>query len=258
MLLHIWGPIAIYSYGFFISLGLVLFILCVTHDSRFYKLGLEHAFSKILIIAAVSALFGGRILYLLSNWQEPFELLDVINVWQGGLSILGAVIGILCIVPWYLRYCQIPILPFFDFIVLYTGLLQAVSRIGCFYAGCCFGAPSHSIFSVTYTDHLSMAPLHNALHPSQLYSFCMLFFIFFLMISVFQYICKKPGQLVALYVLLISLERFGIDFLRGDRIMIAYGLSYNQIVALGLMGISFMVYWYVSCLNYSTKNSVTL
>jgi phosphatidylglycerol:prolipoprotein diacylglycerol transferase len=121
-------------------------------------LNLQNNFGSILLVAC-QAIIGGRIC-IFSEDETITSLLDVFIFWQGGLSILGGIIGILVVVPFYLAYKQIPIIPFFDLVAVYAGLLQAVARIGCFFAGCCYGIATHSILAITYTDLHSAAPLY--------------------------------------------------------------------------------------------------
>jgi len=234
-LLHLWGPFAIHSYGVCIALGLALFTLLVTRDQRFNLLNLRDHFFAILTIGIGGTLLGGRILYALSEQPYLLSPVELFTFWQGGFSILGGVIGVLISVPAYLMYYKIPVLPFFDLIAIYAGLLQSIARVGCFFAGCCFGKPFLGTWAVQYTDHLCAAPLYQWLHPAQLYSALTLFIIFLLMKYFFQTILKKPGQLATTYLILISLERFIIDFWRDDRILSTPYFSYNQWVALGLL-----------------------
>lgn len=228
---NLWGPLAINSYGSFIAFGLILFIWRIQKDRRFNTLHLEPHFSYIISIAILATLVGARLLYILSEQTEKTNFFDFFSFWQGGLSILGGVIGIIVVVPWYLYHYRIPILPFFDLVSTHIGLLQSIARIGCFTAGCCFGIPSNALFAVQYTDPHSHAPLFVYLHPTQLYSAGALFGIYLFMVTYARHLFKKPGQCTMLYIMLISLERFIIDFWRAERTMIFEHISYNQLVA---------------------------
>jgi phosphatidylglycerol:prolipoprotein diacylglycerol transferase len=178
-------------------------------------------------------------LHLLTTGQSLLDIREWFTFWQGGLAILGAIIGIIISATVYTRIHKIPTLPFFDLMAIYAPLLQSISRVGCFLAGCCYGMQSNSWLSVTYTDELSLAPLGSPLYPTQLFSSFALLIIFILMYGVLQHIYKKPGQLLCWYLILESSERFIIDFWRADRIMTTAFLSYHQIIALsmGIVGV---------------------
>lgn len=255
-LFQLWGPFAIHSYGLCIGLGLIIFTLLVMRDKRFAYLKLEHSFSKIVAVGIAATLFGGRILYLLSESEHPFVYTDLIDFWQGGLSILGGILGILLIVPFYLRSLHIPILPFFDLVAVYSGLLQAIARVGCFFAGCCFGSATRVPWAIIYTDPLCAAPLHTSIHPAPLYSAFLSLCIFVAIKYHFQYVLKKPGELTCVYIILTAVERFIVDFWRADRIMTSTAwLSYNQWVALALLCGSSVMFFYLSRWAYKTQHA---
>ena len=232
-LLHIYGPIAIHSYGLMIALGLLIFIYLVRRDPRFKKLDLENYFSSLIMIGIVAAIIGGRLLYFYSYPQTYTGLASFFAFYEGGFSILGSVLGVLLTLPAYLLYAQIPILPLLDLVSIYGPLLQSVSRLGCFFAGCCYGMPTTKPWAITYTDTGSVAPLYVCLHPTQLYSSALLLLIFAFQYFVGRHYFKKTGQLICSYLMLISAERFFVDFWRGDRMTDA-PLSINQYVAFGI------------------------
>lgn len=247
ILFHIWGPIAIHSYGFFIAIGLIIFMGLVMQDIRFKDLCLQDFFIDSITIGTLCAVFGGRMLYVVSEKEVVDSALDFFAFWQGGLSILGGVIGALIGVSVFLRYKKIPILPFFDLIAIYAPLLQAAGRIGCFYAGCCYGLRCNYPWAVRYTDDSCYAPLHVAMHPTQLYSAAILFTLFLILFLYVRHKKMYAGFIVQLYLFCIALERFVLDFWRADRCMHNHFFSYNQYIAFGLIllsSIGFMYYSY--------------
>ena len=237
-LMHVWGPISIHSYGVMIALGLLVFTYLIKRDPRYKKLHLKNKFSEILILGIIAALIGGRTLYLISHPQVVQSWYDIFSFWEPGFSILGAVIACILVLPFYLKKINVPVIPLLDLAAIYTPLLQSISRFGCYFAGCCYGAPSTSSWAVIYTDSGSVAPLHICLHPAQLYSSFLLFVSFILLYFVLQKIFQKTGQLLCMYVLLISTERFLVDFYRGDTLqasMLPPTFSLYQYIALGMV-----------------------
>lgn len=246
-LIHLYGPLSIHLYGVCIIIGIVISLLCMKRNRRFLQLNLENKYADIIIVAIAAGVIGGRALDVLSSPQFYPQWIDVIAVWNGGFSILGSIIGVTLTVPLYLWYNTIPIVPVFDLTAIYAPLLQSIARLGCLFAGCCYGIVTTSNFCVTYTNPDSMAPLFIPMHPTQLYSSALLFLIFLFMHFIAQYRYIKVGQLFSLYLTLVSLERFIVDFWRADRIMYAIGLSFHQFVALGIISfvILFQCYKYI-------------
>ena len=211
-LFHIWGPLSINSFGTFIVIGVLIFNWLIRKHPKFKHMKLGNVFAGIMVCATVAGLVGGRALSVLTSSDTMYTIADFCAPWNPGFSILGGIIGILTVIPWYLRYLKIPILPFLDLAVIHVPLLQAISRVGCFFAGCCYGQETRLPWGVIYRDPLSAAPLYTQIHPTQIYSSLLLLLIFALMYFVLQHRFHKPGQLTALYLILTSIERFIVDF----------------------------------------------
>lgn len=251
-LLHIYGPFFIQSYGFCIALGLLIFGWLLFKDHKRIRLVDDDSFHKLLIIGIVSGILGGRILFFATNGSWT-SLWDFFQFWYGGFAVLGSIVAVLAVIPPLLKKQNIPILPLLDRVALYTPLLQAISRIGCFLSGCCYGKPSLIAWAVTYSNHECMAPLGVALHPTQLYSALILACIFSFLIF-FQHFFGKNGQLLASYLVLASAERFIVDFFRDDQ---TYNLSPvflcsdHQLIAL-IMSIGGCALFFYSSYSKST------
>jgi phosphatidylglycerol:prolipoprotein diacylglycerol transferase len=216
-LFHLYGPLYIQSFGLMIALGLMLFTwLVLRHPRREHIISRDQFIDTLLLAVAVGTI-GCRILYVITEWQTFSSWYDMLKMWEGGGSLLGGIISIITLMPLYMRYHHIPALALLDLAAIYAPLLQSVSRIGCFLAGCCYGTITQLPWAIVYTDLTSIAPLGVALHPAQLYSSFMLFCIFLLMYYKIQYMTTKPGQLLGIYLISAGIERFVMDFFRGDR-----------------------------------------
>lgn len=254
ILLHIYGPIAIHSFGAMIVLGLIVTLYLLHKDKPLQKLISQDQLATIFQLSFVAGIAGGRIWFLLINQSMIEHWTDCFMVWAGGLSILGAIVAILGTLTGYFYYTKLPALPILDRITLYTPLLQSISRCGCFFAGCCFGKPSNLPWAVMYEHYDSLAPLHMSIHPTQLYSSLFLLYNFLILLCFDRYrsaSLKKAGLLSALYMILMSLERFLVDFLRGDQEFLAnseiFGnLSIHQAAALCIFIVALSVFIYLS------------
>lgn len=217
-LFHLFGPFSINSFGLVAALGLLIFYWLIQKHPQFKALHLEKTFTSILLLGATVAIVGGKLAYLLAEKDTFSSIWDIFAFWQGGISVLGATIALVLVLPAYLHYKKIPILAFADLISIYIPLFQSIARIGCYWAGCCFGATTNLPWAIIYTDASCLAPLYQRIHPTQLYSSLILFGIFLLMYFVLQHRFKKPGELLCLYLMSMSLERFTVDFWRSDRV----------------------------------------
>ena len=234
-LIHLYGPFGIQSYGLFITLAIIISVWAIRRNKRFTQLNLEAVYPNIIIVSVAAGCIGGRLLEVISEPQLYPQWYDWFALWDGGFSALGAILGVICITPFYLRKINVPILPTCDLVAIYAPLLQSIARLGCFTAGCCYGTPTKSILSIIYTNPNTLAAYGIAIHPTQLYSSALLCIIFLFMYFVGQRIFKKTGELFAAYLILAALERFFVDFWRADRIMINDYLSFHQLVALVIL-----------------------
>ena len=104
---------------------------------------------------------------------------------------------------------------------------QGCGRLGCFFAGCCYGRETDSWFSITFT-HSDFAPNGVKLLPTQLMSSAGDFLICGLLLL---YAGRKPkeGQVAAGYMVLYGIGRFIIEFFRNDDIGSVVVISKSKI-----------------------------
>jgi len=219
-LIHLWGPFSIQSYGLLIVIGILISTWLFLRNPRRMSILSKDQFNKLLMVAIISAIVGGRILYVMEN-NDIGNVADIFKIWEGGFSLLGSIIAILIALPLYLKYIRVPVIPFFDLAAIYAPLLQSIARIGCFFAGCCYGVETNVPWAIVYKDPHSIAPLFKKMHPTQLYSSFLLFMIFLFMVFYASKRLKKPGQLICTYLAFAATERFLTDFLRADRTLLS-------------------------------------
>lgn len=215
-LLHLCGPFSIYSYGLAIAIGLIVFSYLCMKNKTIMRIISAERFIETVGISLIVGLTGARVLYLLNSWRQIESYGEIFAVWSGGLSVLGGIIAILIVIPWYLKYIKVPVLPFLDAVSVNAPLLHSIARLGCFMAGCCYGKPSSLAWAITYTDVDSEAPVNIPLHPTQLYTAFLLLITFL----IFRYIIypriKTPGTMLMIYLVFEGIIRFSMDYVRDD------------------------------------------
>jgi phosphatidylglycerol:prolipoprotein diacylglycerol transferase len=242
---HIYGPFSIHSYGTMIAFGLIVFTLLMINDPRRTKIVNTDIFIALLIRGIIAAIFGGKFLFALTHWhlfENPFEFIEF---WHGGFSVLGSILGVICVIPWYLKKYRINTWELLDLAALYAPLLQSIARIGCFLAGCCFGAATSVPWGITIEDEYGHFCMR---HPSQLYSSLLLFFIFLFLYYFLQKKVRSAGTLALSYLILATTERFFVDFFREDHLVLPVPFcpifSINQWIAIamwcGSLGLLFL------------------
>lgn len=260
---HIYGPLYLNCYGLAIFLGISAFAYLIERDKNFLNLFDRDKFSNFLFYSVLVGIAGGRLLYVIEDYNSFESFWDIFKIWQAGFSFLGTMIALLIFGPIYLKRLKVNVLLFLDVVAIYAPLTHSISRIGCFLAGCCQGIPTDKFWGVVYTHPEVLIPdelKFIKLHPTQLYSSILLFIIFCLMYFVFQYKFKTPGQLLVLYVMLTTSERFFIDFFRSDRefftIKILNSLSMHQWISIIIFILTLV--WFMANLYKSSKNQTDI
>ena len=165
------GGFHIYAYGFFVVVGFcvaaVLSVLKIRKSG--IKLPLENV-ADLFFYTVLSAFLGSRILFILINFdvyrQHPLQML---KIWEGGLVFYGGLIPAAIVAFAYMRWHRLPTWKLADLISPLIALGLSFGRIGCFFAGCCYGRETSLPWAVVFKNPNSLARLNVPLHPSQLY-----------------------------------------------------------------------------------------
>lgn len=249
-LFHVYGDFAIKTYGLFIVLALLAGLWFIKQDPVRKKLGIS--FETILDGVQICTFFGvlgARLLFAHEMGISIFSV-EFFQIWNGGLSIQGAVMGVLASIVFFSWYKKIKLFPLFELAATYAPLMQAIGRLGCLHAGCCHGVPTDSAFCIVYTHPESLAPLYTPLIPTQIISSLLLFILFVLLYRYRIYFYKKP-YITSWYFIGIGIERFVVDFLRADQGILLHGLSYQQYISLGLIILGILIGYMVHKNNES-------
>ncbi len=229
--IHI-GPFTFYMYGLMTAVGIIAAYLLADH--RAVKKRLEE--SKILGLVIWCCIFGylgSKLLYLLTILPQIIQDPSVIgaslrNGWVIYGGILGGILG-----GWlYCRRKKLPSWKYFDIGLEAVALAQGFGRIGCFFAGCCYGVETDSATGIVFhTSHY--APNGVPLFPTQLMSSVYDFLLCLVLVYYDDHKKKRSGEPTALYLIFYSVGRFIIEFWRGDLERGKVGvLSTSQFIAL--------------------------
>ena len=163
----------------------------------------------------ISGFVGGRILYILVEWEyflnEPLRTIFS----RGGFDFYGGFILAFAVGIWQIRRKGLNIWRTTDIFAPAVVIAHAISRIGCFLNGCCYGRPTNSWLGVSFPLDSLAGSVGRPLIPIQLFSSLSLFIIFAILLTLKPY-KKFDGQLFWVYVLLYGVTRSIIEIFRGD------------------------------------------
>lgn len=209
------GQISIYTYGFFIAMGFLTGILLAKREAL--RVGEDP--EKVMDLAfyiLIAAIVGSRLFYVVTNPKAFLtDPLEVFRIWNGGLVFYGGFIfaGIAALI--YFKKRKLHLCKTADILAPSLAIGHFLGRLGCFFAGCCYGKVCNLPWAVTFTHPDSLAPLGVSLHPTQLYSAVNNLVIFGL-VWLLRHFKKFDGQIFWTYVLLYGITRSFIEMFRGD------------------------------------------
>ncbi|MCR5301956.1 MAG: prolipoprotein diacylglyceryl transferase [Lachnospiraceae bacterium] len=237
------GRFTVHGYGLMIGLGFMAAVLVGSALAK--KRGLSDGdFVNMAIFVLIIGFLGGKLLHVIVEFRAFLEdPLSVIG--SEGFAVYGGIItGIVTIYV----YCRIKKLVFLEYIDLFATVVplnQALGRVGCLLAGCCYGKETHSSFALVFPEN-SCAPPHIPLIPTQPIMAAGNFIIFTVLLVLYirslpdtskggereakmRYI---PGVLTSLYLLMYSAGRFIIEYFRDDPRGSVGPLSTSQFIAI--------------------------
>jgi phosphatidylglycerol:prolipoprotein diacylglycerol transferase len=225
------GFLTIYTYGVCVAIAFLLSSWLVSLEARRRKLNEDAVYNLCIVILAGGIIFA-RLFYVVLNLRfflgNPFE---IVMLQHGGLVWFGGLMGAIFCALGFIKFKKMPVLKTLDLLVPYAALAQGIGRIGCFFNGCCYG--KESAFGIYF-------PVHGrVLFPSQLLDSLTLLLIFVILRLNGEK--RRDGEILAFYLMLASLQRFLLEFVRGDLRPFYFSLSIFQWISIGLFtcGLSF-------------------
>ena len=206
------GPFNVYGYGLAIAVGIIVAFTVAMKRAPKYGLDSDVVFN-IGLFAGIFGFIGAKLLFCIVEWQSFIQ--DPVSCLTGfGFVVYGGLIGGVAAGIIYGRVKKYPILKYFDLIMPSIALAQGFGRIGCLLAGCCYGAETDLPIGIVF-HNTDLAPCGVKLFPTQICSSIGDFLIAGILI-LWAKKNKKPGNVGLLYVILYSVGRFIIEFVRAD------------------------------------------
>ncbi|MDD2227186.1 MAG: prolipoprotein diacylglyceryl transferase [Clostridia bacterium] len=240
------------AYGVIVGLGIIAGILIAIYLGKKRGFKSNDILTMALYVLPL-AIIGARLYYVIF-YDHQFSFIEFFQIWNGGIAILGAVIGGAIGIALYCLIHKKNLLNLTDIAAPSLILGQAIGRIGCYFGGCCFGIK-------TVDPALQWFPfsvqIDGVWHLSTFFyeSFwCLLGFIalFYLFRKV-----KTKGVITCLYFVIYGIGRFIIETWRDDSLFIAdTGIKVSQLLSgiLVLLGISGLIVLYFK--NRLVQNEV--
>lgn len=207
-------------YGIFIILSLIAGLLF-----NYIYLIKNKVNKRLILLSNLMLLFfcimGAKYFTIIFNLDKNLNLLNA------GFTSYGGMVGVICSSFLFYKFSKEKLIIRSN--ILSLPLIYSVSKLGCFFAGCCYGIPYKGIFSVTYLDTFNIS-----LFPIQLLEAIVFFLIF-----IFGLLQDKNKKSIFQLVIVSAFFKFLLDYLRFYHI--DKFISVNQILSLVVIIVTIII-----------------
>lgn len=246
------GDFPIRAYGLILSLSIILATgvayFLAKQDGRWHNHIVD-----IGIYSGIAGVVGARLwdVFFFDWAYYSHHLSEIFYVWQGGMAIQGGIVfgvgaGII-----YARRHKIDILALADIVAPAIILGQAIGRCANLLNGDAFGAPTGSNFGIIYPETTLAYHTYGAqpLWPAEVWE-GQIDFVIFALLLIFRAFPHAKGQAFSLYIMLYSLARFGLEFLRGDYatpVFLSFTSAQTTSLVAFILALIFFIYCQITC-----------
>lgn len=239
----------IYMYGVMIAVGILCCFGILFTFSR--RKGIPDYYTDFTFYNGICSIIVGFV--GAAVWQGVFNYIDDLKNYgeatfsiNGGITVIGGLVsGALCFI--LIGFIFRKKVPFAVTRIIHIApccmtVAHAFGRLGCFFAGCCYGGEAKGFFSFLGVVFQPGSPAYREfgstpIYPTQLFEAVFLF----ILCGVMSYLYLKKNFKYNFVVYLVSygIWRFLIEFVRADyRGSFVSGLTPSQTQSLILIGVA--------------------
>ena len=217
-------------YGAIFMIGFFLAVLLARKLAPRFQ-GTKEDTTYAAAYGAIGILIGAKLLYFITKLpniiikRDSFFLLfreaplQALEYAFGGFVFYGGLLGAILGVWIYCRQYKVPFQPLLDIFAPFIPLAHGFGRIGCFFAGCCYGKEYHGIFCVRFPYNEQIPELSEVPRvPVQLIEAGLNFVVFGILFYMAKKKTCKRGQMMGIYLIYYTMARFLLEMLRGDKL----------------------------------------
>ena len=221
-------------YGILIAIGMAACMLISLRRTAHTYIAKDKLLDGSMI-AIFAGIIGARLYYVMFSFEMYKDNIgEILHIRSGGLAIHGGLIlGSLALFV-YCKKKDVNFLEFADLVIPGVALAQSIGRWGNFFNEEAYGSHTDLPFALNING--------ETVHPTFLYEslWCLLIFI------VLSYMFYKKhsfnGQLLFLYGMLYSAERFFVEGLRTDSLYFM-GIRQAQLISVIIFLICVLLYY---------------
>jgi phosphatidylglycerol:prolipoprotein diacylglycerol transferase len=214
------GSFDVGTYGLLMVLGFLValvFAVRLAKDDGLAPLAIVDIGLVVLVAGMVGSKLPSVIVDLLGG-KPPSEVFGLSMLRASG-TVHSGILTAIAAFFWRMRGLRLPVAKTLDALTASVPLAQAIGRLGCVAAGCCYGVYCEMPWAVTFHGHgavrFGSPPVGVPLHPTQMY-FCLSNLTTAAVLLALRRSRRFPGQVAAVYFILEGLFRQVLETWRGD------------------------------------------
>lgn len=234
------GPLAVRWYALAYVAGILLAQWIVVRLNRRLvpPLLTQKAIDDLVLYAVLGIIAGGRLGYILFYNLGHYldQPLDMLAIWQGGMSFHGGLLGVLGAFWLFTRRYKISWLALMDLFAVAAPIGLFLGRLANFVNGELYGRVTAAPWGVIFPRGGDVPR-----HPSQLYEAGLEGLLLFIVLSLLAFrtqALKRTGLLGGLFIMGYGMARFMVEFFREPDAQLGYlveGLSMGQLLCLPMV-----------------------
>lgn len=240
------GPFVVRWYGIALSIAIFTALALSLRHAPKYGVEPDRMVDMFMFALPISVIFA-RLFFVIVKWDMfRNDLLGIFRIWEGGITIYGAVVGAVLTLAVYCAVKGYRFWHWLDFACVYLPFAQAIGRWGNFFNQELYG--TNTTLPWGMTGSLIQAWPNPGVdgslpvHPTFLYESLWNLLVFAILLA-FRPRSKKRGQVFGAYLFLYSIGRFGMETIRTD--VFAFGDSQfraNMVAAAVIAAIGILVF----------------
>lgn len=231
------------SYGLIVALAFLAGLWLAAKEAE--RKGFDRqVVQDFAFYALLGGILGARIYYVAFSQPDYFlkNPWAVLAVWQGGIGVMGSLLGGFLAAVWYTRKKNISLLRFADTLAPGIPLGQTIGQLACLLNGDSYGRPADVPWAITYTDPRSLAPLNIPLHPIEIYE-VLGYLLVFLLVWKTRKVYRADGLSFFTYLAAYGGTRFVVEFFRGRPAIFAWNIPAAQVFSIILLLTAATGFW---------------
>src|SRR3990170_1343619 len=241
------GPFMIRPHGVLIAVGFLAGARLMQRYSRPRGIP-DDTLWGILGWALAGGLVGMRVAWVLGHWREMDPVWEAFAIWNGGMSLLGGLIGGVLVGGFVARREKLAVLPLLDMAAPGIALGIAIGRVSDLIIGDHLGKSTTLPWGFRYVGGVEplagMPPVGTVVHAVALYDLLLTTLLLFVLIR-FLRSPRATGSAIALFTRWYASGRILTDFLRTDPPRLL-GLTGSQLTAIAVVVAVALALWWRS------------